>query len=110
FGTLDRTAQTTVIVGDADTVVLGGLIRDNSNETTNKVPILGDIPLLGWLFKSKSTQSLKSNLLIFMTPHIIRQYEKVRAILDKKLRERDDFLEGYNGGEDPYRQQRDNVI
>ena len=110
FSSLDRTATTTVVVGDSDTIVLGGLIRDKISDTVRKVPILGDIPLLGWLFNSKVTQSTKSNLLIFMTPHIIKQYEKVRAILDKKLKERDDFIEYNAGGEDLLRRRRDSII
>lgn len=110
FATLDRTATTTVVVGDSDTVVLGGLIRDKISETVNKIPLLGDIPILGWLFKSKSTRASKSNLLIFMTPHIVRQYEKVRTILDKKLKERDDFIEKNAGGDDFLREARDKII
>jgi general secretion pathway protein D len=110
FSTLERTASTTVIVGDSDTVVLGGLIRSTSSETVTKIPILGDIPLLGWLFRAKNTQALKSNLVILMTPHIVRQYEKIRAILDRKLKERDDFLEANAGGEDSQKWKRDEVI
>lgn len=110
FGTLERSANTTVVVGDSDTVVLGGLIRSNQNETTNKIPILGDIPILGWLFRSHKTENQKSNLIIFMTPHIVRQYEKVRGILDRKLKERDDFLEAGTGGTDPQRMKRDEII
>ncbi|MGZ3686747.1 MAG: type II secretion system secretin GspD, partial [Bdellovibrionota bacterium] len=108
--TLERSADTTVVVGDADTIVLGGLARDKISEQINKIPLLGDIPILGWLFKSKVSQSEKTNLLIFMTPHIIRQYERVRAILDKKLRERDEFIESNAGGDDPLRKQRDDLI
>ena len=110
FATIDRSAKTTVVVGDSDTVVIGGLMRDKVQERTSKVPILGDIPLLGWLFKSKSSAVEKTNLLIFMTPHIVRQYEKVRAILDRKLKERDEFLEASTGGDDPLRKKRDDII
>ena len=110
IGKLERTATTTVIVGDSDTVVLGGLIRTTSSETVSKIPILGDIPLLGWLFRAKTSQALKSNLVILMTPHIVRQYEKIRSILDRKLKERDDFLEANSGGDDPQRWKRDEVI
>ena len=110
FATLDRTAKTTVVVADDDTVVLGGLIQDKVQDTVNKVPILGDIPLLGWLFKSSTKQVQKTNLLVFVTPHIVRQYEKVRAILDKKLKERDDYIERNAGGEDLLRYQRDDMI
>ncbi|MEK6577764.1 MAG: secretin N-terminal domain-containing protein, partial [Bdellovibrionota bacterium] len=108
--TIDRNAKTVVVVGDGDTVVIGGLTRDKVSDIINKVPILGDIPILGWLFKSKRSDVSKSNLMIFMTPHIVRQYEKVRAILDQKLKERDDFIEAYAGGNDPNRAKRDDMI
>lgn len=108
--TLNRTADTTVIVGDGDTVVIGGLIRDKQVETVSKIPLLGDIPLLGWLFRARSSSSEKTNLMIFLTPHIVRQYEKVRAILDRKLKERDEYIESNAGGDDPLRKQRDEII
>jgi type II secretory pathway component GspD/PulD (secretin) len=110
FGTQSRTATTTVVVADKDTVVLGGLTRDVETETVKKIPILGDIPILGWLFKSSQAQKTKTNLLVFLTPRIIREYEGVRAVLDKKLKERDDFLETNTGGDDAARKQRDDVI
>ena len=110
FSTLERNAQTTVVVGDSDTVVIGGLMRDKLNDSVSKIPILGDIPLLGWLFRAQSTTTEKTNLLIFLTPHIVRQYETVRTILDKKLKERDDFIENNAGGNDPLRNQRDEMI
>jgi general secretion pathway protein D len=110
FNTLDRSAKTTVVVGDSDTIVIGGLIRDKIQESVSKIPLLGDIPVLGWLFKSKETSIQKTNLLVFMTPHIVRQYEKVRAVLDKKLKERDEFLEAEANGDDPMRSTRDRII
>jgi general secretion pathway protein D len=110
FATISRNAKTSVVVADSDTVVLGGLTRDNVQETTSKVPILGDIPLLGWLFKSRSSEVSKSNLLIFITPKVIRQYENIRAVLDKKLKERDEFLEANSGGDDVHRPFRDQMI
>jgi general secretion pathway protein D len=110
FATLDRTAKTSIVVADRDTVVMGGLMRDNQSEVISKVPLLGDIPLLGWLFKSKRTESRKTNMLIFITPQIVRQYEKVRAILDQKLRERDEFLDQGTGGQDENRRYRDRLI
>ncbi|MEN9723230.1 MAG: hypothetical protein RJB38_1216 [Pseudomonadota bacterium] len=110
FATTERNAQTSVVVADSDTVVLGGLIRDKTSEQVSKVPLLGDIPLLGWLFRSKSSTTEKANLLIFMTPHIVRQYEKVRALLDRKLQERDQFIEKQAGGRDNLREYRDEMI
>ncbi len=67
-----RLLRNTVIAEDGKTVVLGGLIRNNQSESISKVPFLGDIPILGWLFKTKSTTDEKTNLLIFITPKIIR--------------------------------------
>ena len=109
-GTSTRQAKTTVTVADGDTVVLGGLTRDKKTESENKVPILGDIPVLGWLFKSRESSDQKSNLLIFITPKIIRQYESIRAVLDKKLKERDDFIEENMAGRDLGRGVRDKII
>lgn len=110
FATFERKADTTVIVADTDTVVLGGLVRDKITEAVSKIPLLGDIPILGWLFRATQKQTEKTNLLIFITPHIIRHYERVRAILDKKLQERDEFLEKHTGGDDPLRYKRDEMI
>lgn len=110
LATISRTAKTTVVVADGDTVVIGGLVRDTIKESTSKIPILGDIPVLGWLFRSRSNQSSKSNMLIFITPKIIRQYENVRAILDRKLKERDDFLEKSLGGVDLGKDFRDKIV
>jgi general secretion pathway protein D len=105
-----RTAKTSVVCADGDTIVLGGLVRDVASDTVAKIPVLGDIPVLGWLFRSKDSSSTKSNLLIFITPKIIRQYESVRTVLDQKLKERDDFLERSVGGVDLGREYRDQII
>jgi general secretion pathway protein D len=110
FGSLERSAKSSVFIGDSDTMVLGGLIRDQTSVSVNKIPLLGDIPILGWLFSSRTNSVQKTNLLIFLTPRIVRQYEKVRAILDRKLKERDDFIEKQFGGQDPSRADRDAII
>src|SRR5690606_22871517 len=68
FATLERSAKTTVVVGGSGTVVLGGLMRDRINESTQKIPLLGDIPILGWLFRAKNSTVEKTNLLMFITP------------------------------------------
>jgi general secretion pathway protein D len=70
--TTKRSAKTSVVVKDKETVVIGGLIQDSEQETVSKVPLLGDIPLLGWLFKSKSKTRSKTNLVIMLTPHIVK--------------------------------------
>ena len=102
----ERSATTTVVVADNDTIVFGGLTRDKETATTTKIPILGDIPLLGWLFRSRSSEVKKTNLLVFLTPRVIRDYERSRTILDKKLKERDDFIERHAGGDDNNRDRK----
>ncbi|MDD4878873.1 MAG: hypothetical protein PHR22_00260 [Candidatus Omnitrophica bacterium] len=66
-----RTTQTSVVVKSGETVVLGGLIREDERVTRRKVPILGDIPGLGYLFKTDHTEKSKKNLLIFLTATIL---------------------------------------
>ncbi|MCK9364487.1 MAG: type II secretion system secretin GspD [Syntrophales bacterium] len=83
--TLKRTAKTTIVVKSGETVVIGGMIQDDSESGTYKVPLLGDIPLLGWLFKSKSTSAKRTNLFVFITPRIIEQPEDARKIKDEKM-------------------------
>ncbi|HXE96360.1 MAG TPA: type II secretion system secretin GspD [Dongiaceae bacterium] len=70
--TTKRSAKTSVVVKDKETVVIGGLIQDSEQETVSKVPLLGDIPLLGWFFKSKNKTRSKTNLVILLTPHIVK--------------------------------------
>jgi general secretion pathway protein D len=82
--TLQRTINTTVIVKDKSTVVIGGLIQEQFTETEYKVPCLGNIPLIGWLFKSRAKAGLKSNLYIFLTPHIIESPEEAEEIYIEK--------------------------
>ena len=68
-----RNVKTQVLVNDGDTVVLGGIYITNQNTTINKVPLLGDIPLIGWLFRNTQTTNNKDELLIFVTPKIMTQ-------------------------------------
>jgi general secretion pathway protein D len=77
--TTTRTAITEVMVRDRDTIAMGGLLRDREVVTNNKVPLLGDIPVLGWLFKNKSRQVEKVNILFFMTPKILSPYAKTAS-------------------------------
>lgn len=92
-----RQAQTTVSVRDGETIVLGGIIKNSISTTVNKVPLLGDIPLLGNLFRSKSDVKNKTELLVFLTPRIVRDATEARKLrddteqkLNKKTRERVD--------------------
>ncbi|MEQ3763789.1 MAG: type II secretion system secretin GspD [Alcanivorax sp.] len=66
-----RSIKTMILSDDRETIVLGGLIRDDVREVVSKVPLLGDIPLLGWLFRSKSTNQVKSNLMVFLRATIV---------------------------------------
>ena len=82
--TLKRTIDTTVIVDDNSTVVIGGLIDEGFAKIEYKVPILGDIPLLGWLFKSRKTQRERTNLFVFLTPHVINNKADAQKIYNEK--------------------------
>ena len=75
-GTVIRSLATTVVVRDKDTIAMGGLMRDKETNSVSKVPLLGDIPVLGWLFKNSTKSVEKVNLLFFMTPKILAPYEK----------------------------------
>jgi general secretion pathway protein D len=70
--TTKRSMETTTIAKDQQTIVIGGLVRDNIIINERKVPLLGDIPFLGWLFKFQSRQVEKLNLLVFLTPTLVR--------------------------------------
>lgn len=78
--TTKRSAKTSVVVKDKDTVVIGGLIQDRELENISKTPLLGDIPLLGWLFKFKSKTREKTNLMIVLTPRIVRNAEEMATV------------------------------
>jgi type IV pilus assembly protein PilQ len=71
-GTLNvKEVKTQVLLDNGETVVIGGIYEQDKNETITKVPFFGDIPLLGWLFKSKEAKDNKTELLIFLTPRIL---------------------------------------
>lgn len=90
-----RSAKTEALVRDQQTVVIGGLMRDVVTTAQTKIPILGDIPLLGALFRRTERSKQKSNLLLFLTPYIIRDPSDLRAIFERKMRERQEFLDRY---------------
>ncbi len=91
--TSKRSADTTVVVRDRQTVVIGGLVRDDVKETQSKVPILGDIPLIGMLFRSTTKRAEKIDLIIFLTPHIVRTGADLQDITYKKEKEWEKFEE-----------------
>ncbi|MBW1704435.1 MAG: type II secretion system secretin GspD, partial [Deltaproteobacteria bacterium] len=92
--TLKRTAKTTVIIKDGHTIVIGGLIEKMIDDTTYKVPFLGDIPILGWLFRSNSRTGDKTNLFIFLTPHIIENPTEAAEVYKEKKEQIDTIKEG----------------
>ncbi|MCE5263769.1 MAG: hypothetical protein LLG97_09575, partial [Deltaproteobacteria bacterium] len=87
-------AKTTVVVKSGETVVIGGMIQDDSEAGTSKVPGLGDIPLLGWLFKTKSTSGTRTNLFVFITPKIVQTPGDASKIKDEKA----DYIRGVQEG------------
>jgi len=93
FASTKRAMKSTVLVKDQDTVVIGGLLKDNVNETSSKVPLLGDIPILGWLFKSTSQEIVKTNLMLLLTPNIIAEYGDFRKLFDQKMKDRQEFID-----------------
>jgi type IV pilus assembly protein PilQ len=68
-----RGVETQVLVNNGETVVLGGVIEQNKRTATDKVPLLGDIPLLGYLFQGNTNSTIKRELLIFVTPQILKE-------------------------------------
>jgi general secretion pathway protein D len=79
-----REVKTTVMADDGATIVLGGLIDDDVQESTQKVPLLGDIPILGQLFRSTTNSTRKRNLMIFLRPTIIRDSALMDSISSRK--------------------------
>lgn len=103
-----RKIETNIVMRDGDTAVLGGLIKDQERETVTKIPLLGDLPILGWLFKSRNVNTEKVNLVVFLTPKILRTPQDRGAVLGKKLEERLDFVKA-SGGREPYGKKLDEI-
>lgn len=80
----ERSADTSVSVKDGEIVALGGMMRENTNITANKVPLLGDIPVLGSLFRSTTRSVDKTELMIFMVPHVVDADRLNRDMLEKQ--------------------------
>jgi general secretion pathway protein D len=91
-----RAAKTTVVVKDQQPVVIGGLMQEKVIKSTSKVPILGDIPLLGYLFRYSDNRRVKVNLLIFLTPYVVRDQTDIQRIYEQKVREQDEFMSTFS--------------
>jgi len=83
--TTKRQIKTNVLADNGETIILGGLIRDDVQFSESKVPLLGDIPVLGHLFKSTSREVTKQNLLVFLRPTILRDKAATRAVTEQKF-------------------------
>ncbi len=105
----DKSLKTSIVLHDGNTAVLGGLMEDTDIITETKVPLLGDIPLLGWLFKGRNKQKVKSNLLIFLTPKIIRNPIDHKKLLSNKLNQRNTFIKNNTSGKDPHKDLSDQL-
>ena len=102
-GTNTRSTVTTVTVRDQDTIAMGGLMRDKEVVTESKVPLLGDIPILGWLFKNNKRTLEKVNMLFFLTPKILSNYqEDVAKVIKDNLNRRAEHLKEVHKNNDPF--------
>jgi general secretion pathway protein D len=79
-----RSADTVVVTPDGQTVIIGGLMQNAKAESVTKIPYLGDIPLLGNLFKHKITTDGRTELIIFLTPYIIRTPTEMASVSDRE--------------------------
>ena len=95
--TTKRAIESSVLINDGAVVVLGGLLEDQYNSTQDKVPVLGDVPLLGNLFKSENRSIVKTNLMVFLRPVIVRD----AAATDNYSLDRYDLMRAAQQGNQP---------
>ena len=100
--TAKRSVKTKVVVKDQSTIVIGGLVQDRNVTSVSKIPLLGDIPILGWAFRSTNVVKKKTNLLLLLTPYIIRDQSDFRRILERKQREHRELYELFYGKKPDY--------
>ena len=89
-----RTVDTTVIVKDSNTIVIGGLIDDQNDTNNSQIPCLGSVPILGWLFKNQTNSNKKTNLYVFLTPKVVKSPEEA----DKVYNEKRNHIQGLQEG------------
>ena len=99
--TSERTAKTMVMAKDQQTILIGGLMSDKVINSVTKIPLLGDIPILGFFFRSSTKKIVKTNLIIALTPYVINDMSDLRRVLEKKMRERREFVERFGAQERP---------
>jgi len=91
-----RTIKTTVVVKDQQSIVIGGLMKDRVTTSESKIPLLGDIPLFGYLFKYSTKSKAKTNLLVLLTPYVIKDQMDIEEIVQRKVRERKEFINTFS--------------
>jgi general secretion pathway protein D len=97
--TSERTAKTIVVAKDQQTILIGGLMSDKVIDSVTKIPILGDIPVLGFFFRNTTKHIVKTNLIIALTPYVVNDQSDLRRVLEKKMKERREFVERFGGEE-----------
>jgi len=105
----EKLLQTNLVVPDGDTAVLGGLVNEQVGRTVRKVPLIGDIPILGWLFRSSSKSISKTNLMLFITPRILRNPAHQQALLKDQMDKRIKFIKKNMKGVDPHGSKADEI-
>lgn len=93
-----RKTSQSVTVKNAQTIVISGLVKTNESETFQKIPLLGDIPIIGWLFRNSVVEKVQNNLVIFVTAHIVHGPNDLAQIYQKKIKERDELLSVWHKG------------
>ena len=97
FVTSKREIETVALVENNQTVVLGGLVSSTESENESKIPILGDLPVIGALFRTSSKTTRQSDLMVFLTPHIIDDYEDMVQVMKVKEAQRQEFIRRFYG-------------
>lgn len=97
FITSKRKIETVALVKDNQTVVLGGLVGSTETEAESKIPLLGDLPLIGAFFRSSISKARRTNLMVFLTPHIIDDEEDMVEVMRIKEAQRQEFVRRFYG-------------
>jgi len=105
----NKAISTNIVVPNGDTAVLGGLVNEKEAKRNTKIPLLGDIPILGWLFRSTSKTMVKSNLMVFITPKIVRNPAQNKKLLNSEIDKRLKFIKKNMNGVDPYGEKIDEI-
>jgi general secretion pathway protein D len=100
-----RKVRTTVVVNDGEAITLGGLIQDRATVTDSQVPVLGDIPIIGNAFKDKQNTIEKTELVIMLTPRVVRDLNEAAAVTDEYRRR----VQSFTPSRDPIRKMLRNV-